>query len=352
MSDPARIKRNIAKMIAAGAPESEIDQYVASERTTPAQLRGEAPKPKPVAPTKPKPRPPLSAYAGTPSAPRPAPRVQPSGKLPVQPELLAPMQEAARRAPKPARSEVRVGGPSVKDFLTKPVATAPAPLAPGVASIFGDTPAPYQAPEFDINSVPRQDTSPIATTGGIDRAGKMAAASFQRVGTGALRVIAAGMNAIDEGFGDSVTARADQSDMSLSRGFEGATSLNDLKTDFSLGKLGAFAGEQMASSVGDMANLATGIGIVPYALQQAGNIGQQRAQNNGTGNASLSDILTAAPAAAASAALERLGTKYLLGEIPTRSLNGCALSTACPRRPTSPKATRSPATGSQRLTAS
>ena len=55
----------------------------------------------------------------------------------------------------------------------------------------------------------------------------------------------------------------------------------------------------MASSVGDMANLATGIGIVPYALQQAGNIGQQRAQNNGTGNASLSDILTAAPAAAA-----------------------------------------------------
>lgn len=314
MSDPARIKRNIAKMIAAGAPESEIDQYVASERTTPAQLRGEAPKPKPVAPTKPKPRPPLSAYAGTPSAPRPAPRVQPTGKLPVQPELLAPMQEAARRAPKPARPEVRVGGPSVKDFLTKPVATAPAPLAPGVASIFGDTPAPYQAPEFDINSVPRQDTSPIATTGGIDRAGKMAAASFQRVGTGALRVIAAGMNAIDEGFGDSVTARADQSDMSLSRGFEGATSLNDLKTDFSLGKLGAFAGEQMASSVGDMANLATGIGIVPYAVQQAGNIGQQRAQNNGTGNASLSDILTAAPAAAASAALERLGTKYLLGE--------------------------------------
>ena len=47
MTDNARIKRNIAKMIAAGAPESEIDQYVASEKVTPAQLRGEAPKPRP-----------------------------------------------------------------------------------------------------------------------------------------------------------------------------------------------------------------------------------------------------------------------------------------------------------------
>lgn len=42
--DHARIKRNIAKMIDQGATEAEIDQYVASEKVTPAQLRA-APKP-------------------------------------------------------------------------------------------------------------------------------------------------------------------------------------------------------------------------------------------------------------------------------------------------------------------
>jgi hypothetical protein len=38
--DTARIKRNIAKMIDQGAPETDIDAYVASEGTTPDALRG------------------------------------------------------------------------------------------------------------------------------------------------------------------------------------------------------------------------------------------------------------------------------------------------------------------------
>ena len=41
MTDTARIKRNISKMIEQGAPEAEIDSYVAAEGTTPEALRGE-----------------------------------------------------------------------------------------------------------------------------------------------------------------------------------------------------------------------------------------------------------------------------------------------------------------------
>jgi len=39
MTDLARVKRNVAKMIDLGAPEEEIDAYVASENTTPEELR-------------------------------------------------------------------------------------------------------------------------------------------------------------------------------------------------------------------------------------------------------------------------------------------------------------------------
>lgn len=47
-------------------------------------------------------------------------------------------------------------------------------------------------------------------------------------------------------------------------------------------------------------------------MSQAGNIGQDRADNNSTGAATISDIAKASPAAFASTAAERLGTKYLL----------------------------------------
>jgi hypothetical protein len=43
MADIARIKGNISKMIAQGAPEADIDAYVAGEGVTAEQLRGEAP---------------------------------------------------------------------------------------------------------------------------------------------------------------------------------------------------------------------------------------------------------------------------------------------------------------------
>src|SRR3546814_1867896 len=98
MTDYSRVKRNVAKMIGLGAPEREIDQYIASEGVTAAQLRGQSAKPKSPTPTQPAPktRPPLSAYASTPTTPRPAP-VKPRPVLPVQSELLAPMRAMGDR---------------------------------------------------------------------------------------------------------------------------------------------------------------------------------------------------------------------------------------------------------------
>lgn len=319
MTDYARVKRNIAKMIAAGAPESEIDQYVASEGVTPAQLRGQS-APKPKAPAPPKARPPITAYADTPTQrpARPAPR--PSGVMPVQPELMAPLRAlgATTTAPAPKPRAPRVQ-------------PAPVPMEPGVASIFGGAVTPYATPEFDPMTVKREDRSPLQNSGLLDRSLFSAKRSALRIGSGGARVIAAGMNAIDDGFGDPLTARADKVDQFISRPVEGETTLGELGSNFSLGKLGSFIAEQGTGSLVDMAGLANPAGIVPYAISQAGNIGQDRAGNNSTGTATLTDILKASPAAIASTAAERLGTKYLLsgggGNLMTR-LGASAVSEA------------------------
>ncbi len=319
MSDPARIKRNIAKMIAAGAPESEIDQYVASEGVTPAQLRGQS-APKPKAPTAPKARPPITAYADTPTQrpARPAPR--PTGTMPVQPELMAPLRalgaQATAPAPKPRAPRVQ---------------PAPVPMEPGVASIFGGAVTPYATPEFDPLTVKREDRSPLQNSGLLERSLFSAKRSALRIGSGGARVIAAGMNAIDDGFGDPLTARADKVDQFISRPVEGETTLDALAANPTLGSLGSFIAEQGTGSLVDMAGLANPAGIVPYAISQAGNIGQDRAENNSTGTATLTDIIKAVPAAALSTAAERLGTKYLLsgggGNLMTR-LGASAVSEA------------------------
>ena len=39
MADTAKVKRNLEKMLAAGAPEADLDAYLASEGVTPEQLR-------------------------------------------------------------------------------------------------------------------------------------------------------------------------------------------------------------------------------------------------------------------------------------------------------------------------
>lgn len=305
MTDYARVKRNVSKMIDLGAPEREIDQYIASEGVTASQLRDQSTKPKSPAtqPPAPKPRAPLSAYADTPTAPR-APRAAPKPRtpMPVKPELLAPMRALGDQAPAPKPRAPRVAPQSVV-------------MEPGAASIFGGAVKPFAVPEFDPTTVKRVDNSPMVNGGLLDRAGIMAKKSALRIGSGGARVIAAGMNAISDGFGDPLTARADDVDQFVGRPVAGETTLNDLGSNFSLGKLGSFVAEQGASSIVDMGMLMNPAGIIPYATSQAGNIGQQRAGNNATGDATLTDIFKAAPAAIASTAAERLGTKYLGGEM-------------------------------------
>lgn len=121
MTDFARVKRNVAKTIRLGAPEAKIDTYVASEGVTPAQLRGQS-APKPKGPP-PKPRSPMTACADTPTR-RPArPAPLPTGVMPVQPELMAPLRalggQTTALAPKPRAPRVQ---------------PAPVPMEPGVAS--------------------------------------------------------------------------------------------------------------------------------------------------------------------------------------------------------------------------
>lgn len=370
MTDYARVKRNVAKMIRLGAPESEIDTYVASEGVTPAQLRGHltGPKPagprktatyqikapngktyqidgpagasdedvraqvlrqypdaggtapKPKAPAPPKARPPITAYADTPTQRRQRPAPRPAGVMPVQPELMAPLRalgaQTTAPAPKPRAPRVR---------------PAPVSMEPGVASIFGGAVTPYATPEFDPTTVKREDNSPLQNSGLLERSLFSAKRSALRIGSGGARVIAAGMNAIDDGFGDALTARADKVDQFISRPVEGETTLDALAANPTLGSLGSFIAEQGTGSLVDMAGLANPAGIVPYAISQAGNIGQDRADNNSTGTATLTDILKASPAAIASTAAERLGTKYLLsgggGNLMTR-LGASAVSEA------------------------
>src|SRR3546814_6950948 len=94
-----------------------------------------------------------------------------------------------------------------------------------------------------------------------------------RIGSGGARVIAAGMTAISEGFGDPLTARAADVDQYISRPIAGETTLDALGSNFSLGKLGSFIAEQGASSSVDMLGMANPLSIGAHAPPQAGKIG-------------------------------------------------------------------------------
>lgn len=303
MADYSRIKGNVRKMLDGGASEAEVDHYLSLEKVTAAQLRGGGEAPRPQARPKPRPAPPkpvtAQSYQPTVLRPRPVPQRAPAGKLPIDPSLLAAFAGRSPSAP------------------TRPLAQSqPTPIAdPGIASLFGgnDLPATPILRNDPLSTARRIDTTPIPTTGLSDRIVKGVTQSFQRLGTGSLRVIAAGANAVSQGMGDPITERAQRSQETLDRGLAGATTLEDLKTNPTMKGAGKFALEQMAQSAGDLVTLSTGAGVLPWAVQQAGLIGQERAENNGQMTATLGDVVKASPAAAVSAAAERLGTKYLFG---------------------------------------
>lgn len=78
--------------------------------------------------------------------------------------------------------------------------------------------------------------------------------------------------------------------------------------------LGRFVLDQSVGSAPGMIVAASGIpGTIAYGVTQAGNIGQQRAENDGRGDATFGDVVAAAPAATASALLERVGIGGIFG---------------------------------------
>ena len=91
----------------------------------------------------------------------------------------------------------------------------------------------------------------------------------------------------------------------------GGTSWEMVKGAPTLGNIGSFVAEQGVASVPGM--VLTAVNPFAFAGSQAGNIGQQRAENNGEADATLGDVIKATPAAAASAILERLGISKIFG---------------------------------------
>lgn len=92
----------------------------------------------------------------------------------------------------------------------------------------------------------------------------------------------------------------------------GETTWEDVKRRPSIGSVAKFAAEQGVQSITDIVMAGTGVGLPFYMGAQAGRIGQQRAENDGRRDATLGDVVKAAPAAAASAFLERVGARGIV----------------------------------------
>lgn len=96
----------------------------------------------------------------------------------------------------------------------------------------------------------------------------------------------------------------------LSQPVAGETTTAQIKKAPGVGNVASFVAEQSVRSVPAMVQAAT---MLPaFVLGQAGSIGQQRAQNDGRADATISDVSAAAPAAILSAAVERFGIGKLL----------------------------------------
>ena len=111
---------------------------------------------------------------------------------------------------------------------------------------------------------------------------------------------------------DAAAARREsaQRNAVTNRQIAGEQTWEDLKQAPTLGKVAQFIGEQSITSLPGMASAMLTAPL--YLGTQAGNIGQQRAMNNGGTDASLSDVGQALPYALASTALERVGGMGIL----------------------------------------
>lgn len=163
------------------------------------------------------------------------------------------------------------------------------------------TPAQRAAPGYLVPTVRKAKTygERVATKTGDGLRG---------IATGLARVAAA---TLPEGEAQAALNRmSDTNDAISAQPIEGATSFEDVN---SAGSLGKFIAEEGPASLVQLPLLASGPGVAAYIASLTGNIGQQRAANDGYQHAGLGDLAVAAPAAAASAALDRFGIGKVLG---------------------------------------
>lgn len=139
--------------------------------------------------------------------------------------------------------------------------------------------------------------------GFLDRAGSL----LER---GTANVVQGGFSALGAATGSRV-ARDEAANLgkTTTSKIAGETKWEDVKKD-PLHNIGSYAVDASLESLPGMALAAVPVvGIPAYAVTNAGNIADQRAQANGQENASFSDLLVSAPAAVASAYLEHIGPR-------------------------------------------
>lgn len=140
--------------------------------------------------------------------------------------------------------------------------------------------------------------------GFIDRSGSMLERGWQGTAGGIAR--AAGTIAPGS-VGATIRQSARTLEDASAAPIAGEKTWDDLKANPTIAGFGQYVVEQGLVSLPEMALLATPGGVAVSATGRAGNIAQNRAQNDGREDASLGDLAIAAPFAGASAALDKVG---------------------------------------------
>jgi hypothetical protein len=153
---------------------------------------------------------------------------------------------------------------------------------------------------------PEADNGILATLG---RAGQFATNSVNRIagGIGTVGAVASEAIGAPQGLTDWFRGEAKFGRDRGNRPVEGAASWENVKADPFSAETARFIVEQGLGGLPDMA----GAVVAPwtYFASRAGDLGQTRAENNGQAQAGVGDVIAAAPGAAASVALERLGAR-------------------------------------------
>ncbi|RSY83109.1 acetyltransferase [Sphingomonas koreensis] len=143
-----------------------------------------------------------------------------------------------------------------------------------------------------------------SVTSGLDRTG---AALAQWSADNPLPWTSAEQIAHDRRTAEQLRRRAGAEAAAAAAPIRGQTTFADVKKRPTLGNVLSYSAQAGLQSLPGMA--AAAISTPAYVISQAGNIGQNRAQNNSRQDAQIGDVLAATPAAVVSALLERMGAQ-------------------------------------------